>query len=60
MKKKLKKDFRERQTAGLEREMLKTEASSVPEESKLKHSDDYRAKIIHDKERFQGKIHQKK
>ncbi len=59
MKKKLKKDFRERQTAGLEREMLKTEASSVPEESKLKHSDDYRAKIIHDKERFQGKIHQK-
>ncbi|HEL0633088.1 CHAP domain-containing protein [Streptococcus equi subsp. zooepidemicus] len=59
MEKKLKKDFRERHKASLEREMLKAEASSVPEESKLKHSDDYRGKIVHDKERFQDKIHEK-
>lgn len=59
MEKKLKKDFRERHKASLEREMLKAEASSVPEESKLKHSDDYRGKIVHDKERFQDKVHEK-
>ncbi|MGO5435050.1 CHAP domain-containing protein [Enterococcus cecorum] len=59
MDRKLKKDFRERHKASLEREMLKTETSSVPEESKLKHSDDYRGKIVHDKERFQEKIHEK-
>lgn len=59
MEKKLKKDFRERHKASLERETLKAEASSVPEESKLKHSDDYRGKIVHDKERFQDKIHEK-
>lgn len=56
---KLKKDFRERHKASLEREMLKTETSSVPEESKLKHSDDYRGKIVHDKDRFQDKVHEK-
>lgn len=56
---KLKKDFRERHKASLEREMLKTETSSIPEESKLKHSDDYRGKIVHDKERFQDKVHEK-
>ncbi|BBM56798.1 membrane protein [Leptotrichia trevisanii] len=39
--------------------MLKVEASSIPEESKLKHNDDYRGKIVHDKERFQDKIHGK-
>lgn len=59
MDRKLKKDFRERHKASLEREMLKTETSSIPEESKLKHSDDYREKIIHDKERFQDKVHEK-
>lgn len=59
MKKKLKKDFRERQTAGFEREMLHSKTDAIPEESKLKHNDDYRGKIIHDKERFQDKIHQK-
>ncbi len=56
---KLKKDFRERHKASLEREMLKDETSSIPEESKLKHSDDYRGKIVHDKERFQDKVHEK-
>ena len=56
---KLKKDFRERHKASLEREMLKTETSSIPEESKLKHSNDYRGKIVHDKERFQDKVHEK-
>lgn len=56
---KLKKDFRERHKASLEREMLKTETSSIPEESKLKHSDDYREKIVHDKERFQDNVHEK-
>ena len=59
MEKKLKKDFRERHKASLEREMLKAEASSIPEESKLKHNDDYRGKIVHDKERFQDKVHEK-
>lgn len=59
MDRKLKKDFRERHKASLERAMLKTETSSVLEESKLKHSDDYRGKIVHDKERFQEKVHEK-
>lgn len=39
--------------------MLKDETSSIPEESKLKHSDDYRGKIVHDKERFQDKVYEK-
>lgn len=59
MDRKLKKDFRERHKASLERAMLKTETSSVLEESKLKHSDDYIGKIVHDKERFQEKVHEK-
>ncbi|HFR3591150.1 TPA: CHAP domain-containing protein [Streptococcus suis] len=59
MEKKLKKDFRERHKASLEREMLKAETNSTPEESKLKHSDDYRGKIVHEKERFQDKVHEK-
>lgn len=56
---KLKKDFRERHKASLEREMLKAETNSISEESKLKHSDDYRGKIVHDKDRFQDKVHEK-
>ena len=59
MDRKLKKDFRERHKASLEREMLKAEAISIHEESKLKHNDDYRGKIVHDKERFQDKVHGK-
>lgn len=59
MGKKLKKDFRERHKASLEREMFKAETSSMPEESKLKHNDDYRGKIVHEKERFQDKVHEK-
>ncbi|HEL1185503.1 TPA: CHAP domain-containing protein [Streptococcus equi subsp. zooepidemicus] len=59
MEKKLKKDFRERHKASLERDMLKAETNSIPEESKLKHNDDYRGKIVHDKERFQDKVHEK-
>lgn len=59
MDRKLKKDFRERHKASLEREMLKAEASSIHEESKLKHNDDYRGEIVHDKERFQDKVHEK-
>ncbi|HEL0228380.1 TPA: CHAP domain-containing protein [Streptococcus equi subsp. zooepidemicus] len=59
MDRKLKKDFRERHKASLEREMLRAETSAIPEESKLKHSDDYRGKIVHDKERFQEKVHEK-
>ncbi len=39
--------------------MLKAETSSIPEESKLRHSDDYRGKIVHDKDRFQDKVHEK-
>lgn len=59
MGKKLKKDFRERHKASLEREMLHSETFTTSEESKLKHNDDYRGKIVHDKDRFQDKVHKK-
>lgn len=37
-----------------------TSNSSIEsEESKLKHNDDYRGKIVHDKDRFQDKVHEK-
>lgn len=59
MGKKLKKDFRERQKASLEKEMLQRETKAKSEESKLKHNDDYRGKIVHDKDKFQDKVHEK-
>ena len=59
MGKKLKKDFKERHKASIEREILHGETGITPEESKLKHNDDYRGKIVHDKERFQDKVHKK-
>ena len=59
MGKKLKKDFKERQRASLEREMIHSETFTTSEESKLKHNDDYRGKIVHDKDRFQDKVHKK-
>ena len=59
MGKKLKKDFKERQRARIEKERLQSNGSIEPEESKLKHSDDYRGKIVHDKDRFQDKVHEK-
>lgn len=59
MGKKLKKDFRERHKASLEREMLHSETFTKSEEKKLKHNDDYRGKIVHDKDRFQDKVHKK-
>ena len=59
MGKKLKKDFRERHKAGLEREMIHSETFTTSEESKLKHNDDYRGKMVHDKDRFQDKVHKK-
>lgn len=59
MGKKLKKDFKERHKASLEREMLHSKTDTIPEESKLKHNDDYRGKIVHEKERFQDKVHEK-
>ncbi|HEO5575120.1 TPA: CHAP domain-containing protein [Streptococcus agalactiae] len=59
MGKKLKKDFRERHKASLEREMIHNETFTTSEESKLKHNDDYRGKIVHDKDRFQDKVHKK-
>lgn len=59
MGKKLKKDFKERQRARIEKETLKSNGSIEPEESKLKHNDDYRGKIVHDKDRFQDKVHEK-
>ena len=43
MGKKLKKDFKERQRARIEKERLQSNGSIEPEESKLKHNDDYRA-----------------
>ncbi|HEO7397221.1 TPA: CHAP domain-containing protein [Streptococcus agalactiae] len=59
MGKKLKKDFRERHKASLEREMIHSETFTTSEESKLKHNDDYREKIVHEKDRFQDKVHKK-
>ena len=59
MGKKLKKDFKERHKASLEIEMFHSKTDTIPEESKLKHNDDYRGKIIHEKERFQDKVHEK-
>ena len=59
MGKKLKKDFKERQRARIEKETLQSNGSREPEESKLKHNDDYRGKIVHDKDRFQDKVHEK-
>lgn len=59
MGKKLKKDFKERHKASIEKEMLHSETNIIPEESKLKHNDDYRGKIVHEKERFQDKVHEK-
>ncbi|GKS52833.1 CHAP domain-containing protein [Enterococcus faecalis] len=59
MGKKLKKDFKERQRARIEKETLQRNGSIEPEESKLKHNDDYRGKIVHDKDRFQDKVHEK-
>ena len=59
MGKKLKKDFKERQRAKIEKKTLQDNSSIEPEESKLKHSDDYSGKIVHDKDRFQDKVHEK-
>lgn len=59
MEKKLKKDFKERQRARIEKETLQSNSSIESEESKLKHNDDYRGKIVHDKDRFQDKVHEK-
>ncbi len=52
MGKKLKKDFKERQRARIEKETLQSNMGIEPEESKLKYNDDYRGKIVHDKDRF--------
>ena len=59
MGKKLKKEFKERYKTSLEKEMLHSETSIIPEESKLKYTDDYRRKIVHEKDRFQDKVHEK-
>ncbi|HGI3984387.1 TPA: CHAP domain-containing protein [Streptococcus agalactiae] len=59
MGKKLKKDFKERQRARIEKERLQSNGGIEPEESKLKHNDDYRGIIVHDKDRFQDKVHEK-
>ncbi|MBF1007284.1 MAG: CHAP domain-containing protein, partial [Lachnospiraceae bacterium] len=59
MGKKLKKDFKERHKASLEREIFHSKTDTIPEESRLKHNDDYRGKIVHEKERFQDKVHKK-
>ena len=59
MGKKLKRDFKERQTVKEEAKILEKENVSTNESSRLKHGDDYRGKIIHDKDRFQDKIHEK-
>ena len=59
MSKKMKKDFAERQKIKEEARLLGKESFDIDESSKLKQGDDYRGKIIHDKDRFQDKIHEK-
>jgi len=59
MNKKLKKDFAERQKIKEEAKLLGKDSFDIDESSKLKQGDDYRGKIIHDKDRFQDKIHEK-
>jgi len=59
MSKKMKKDFAERQKIKEEAKLLGKDSFDIDESSKLKHGDDYRGKIIHDKDRFQDKIHEK-
>ena len=59
MGKKLKNDFKERQRARIEKERLQSNSGIEPEENKLKHNDDYRGKIVHEKDRFQDKVHEK-
>ena len=49
MSKKMKKEAR----------LLGKDNTDIDESSKLKYGDDYRGKIIHDKDRFQDKIHEK-
>ena len=60
MEKKLKRDFKERQKIKEEAKLLGKESADMDETHKLKHGDDYRGKIIHEKDRFQDKIHEKK
>ena len=59
MEKKLRRDFKERQEIKEEAKLLGKEYVDANEASKLKHGDDYRGKIIHEKDRFQDKIHEK-
>ena len=59
MGKKLKRDFKERQTVKEEAKLLGKENVSTDESNRLKHGDDYKGKIIHDKDRFNDKIHRK-
>ena len=59
MGKKLKKDFKERQRARIEKERLQSNSGIEHEENKLKHNDDYSGKIVHEKDRFQDKVHEK-
>ena len=39
--------------------MFHSKTDTIPEESKLKDTDDYRGKIVHEKDRFQDKVHKK-
>lgn len=59
MEKKLRRDFKERQKIKEEAKLLGKEYMDAYEAGKLKHGDDYRGKIIHEKDRFQDKIHEK-
>ena len=55
MEKKLRRDFKERQKIKEEAKLLGKEYMEADEAGKLKHGDDYRGKIIHEKDRFQDK-----
>lgn len=59
MEKKLRRDFKERQKIKEEAKLLGKEYMDADEAGKLKRGDDYRGKIIHEKDRFQDKIHEK-
>jgi len=53
------KKLKERQKIKEEAKLLGKESADMDETHKLKHGDDYRGKIIHEKDRFQDKIHEK-
>jgi len=59
MSKKVKKDFAEGQKIKEEARLLGKDNTDIDESSKLKHGDDYRGKIVYNKDKFQDKVHER-